>query len=239
MILSYTSGGNITFIMFDATIREEDQTAATVSEYHVEKGSDVADNVRPELDTVTMDVCVTDTPIAVPTSNTDGVSGGVAPKQLNVAQRLDLPISIPGVGAALRGAGSLDRIVTQSVQVLQFNGELHRVRSVHEDLRKLVKDATLVNLQSPRRTYTDFLITRVTAPYSAADGSSRTFTVAMKQVQFVESQVVAVKVTSGLAKQGKGPQPPKDPTQAESFLHDGKREGVKKAWENGKKRVGL
>ncbi len=193
MIVSYLAGGALVSIEFDATLREEHSGATTITRYNVETGSKPTDHARSENPRVTFDVIVSDTPVKVPKTNRDGVDGGFSNLEINTPERISIPRLLPGVGAI----ASLipPHNVTTAVQVLNFDGEMHRTRSVHDELQLLRESATLLNLSSPLKEYTDMLIETVTAPRTAADGSCITFTVVCSKIRFVDSEVVAVKNT--------------------------------------------
>lgn len=210
MIISWTAGGTLTVLQVDVTVRESHTAAASISDYHVETGSNNTDNDRPESDVITADVFVTNTPIAMPTSNTDGVTGGFAPLQLAVPTRIQLPITVPGIGAALAGAGLLDQVTIQNANTLQFTGQLNRVKSVYNDLYDLLKSATLFNIDTPLRAYTNLLMQTLVTPRDATTGDACTFTITAKQVTFADSEIVTVVNNPGKAK-AKGPKPAQVP----------------------------
>lgn len=201
MILSYLAGGSLVLIEFDATIREEHTGVTTVTEYHVERGADVADHARPENDRITCDVVVSNTPIRVPTTNTDGVSGGFGPQPLSVPTITHLPKLLPGVGFA----ESLipQSIETTAVEVLSFDGTMNRIQSVFNELTLLRKSTTLVNISTPIREYVDMVVRSVTAPRTSGDGSCVTFTFVATEIHFVDSEIVAVKADA-VKKKSKG-----------------------------------
>lgn len=222
MIVSYLAGGGLVTIEFDATMREQHESRTTVTEYHVERGANPADHARPENDHFTADVCVTNTPIRVPATNRDGVDGGFTSVDLHTESIPNPPRILPGVGLI---AGFLPRgSDTTAVQVLNFDGAMNRVQSIYNELHLLETTSTLVNISTPLREYSDMLIRQITAPRSAADGSSITFSFTAAAVRFVDSETVAVKADT-TAKKQKGPQPPKvtDPKDKESALNAGGR----------------
>src|SRR5258707_82000 len=98
MILSYEAGGALVTIEFDSTIREEHHGTTTVTEHAVEKGANISDHARPELDRITCDVIVSNTPIRSPNTNTDGVTGQFQLSELKTSSAQQFPRVLPGVG---------------------------------------------------------------------------------------------------------------------------------------------
>jgi hypothetical protein len=204
MIISHLAGGALVTIEVDATIREEHAGTTTITEYHVERGADVADHARPENDRITCDVVVTNTPIKVPTTNTDGVRGGFSSKDLNTPAFTRVPKVLPGVGLVESFIPPHNQ--TTAVQVLSFDGEMNRKQSVHNELELLRTSTTLVNISTSLREYTDMVLRSVTAPWGPSDGSSITFTFVATSIRFADSEIVAVKADS-VKKHSKGVKP--------------------------------
>lgn len=230
MIVSYLAGGSLVTIEFDATMREGHESHTTVTEYHVERGANPADHARPENDKFTADVCVTNTPIRVPATNRNGVNGGFSSVDLHTETIPNFPRVLPGVGLA---ASFLPRgSDTTAVEVLNFNStdafRMDRVQVIYNELHRLETESVLVNISTPLREYSDMLLRQLTAPRSAADGSSMTFSFTAAAVRFVDSEIVAVKADV-TAKKQKGPQPAKEttPQDKESVAFAGEHGGVK------------
>lgn len=201
MILSYLAGGALVFIEVDATVREEHFGATTVTEYHVERGSDVADHARPENRRITCDVVVTDTPIKVPATNRGGIDGAVLVTPIETRSITHLPHILPGIGIVETFLPQ--RSQTTMVEVLNFVGTMRRVQSVFNELDLLRDSATLVNISTPLCEYHDLVIRTLSAPRGPADGSSITFTFTATEIRFVDSEIVAVKADS-VKKQSNG-----------------------------------
>lgn len=62
-------------ILFDAVLREVHSASATVSEHAVDSGANVADHVRPELDRLSLEFVVSNTPVRQPDTHMDGAQG--------------------------------------------------------------------------------------------------------------------------------------------------------------------
>lgn len=213
MILSYSAGGSVVFIEFDATLKESVRDRVTVTRHHVEVGADVADHARPGLDSIEVDVFVSNTPINSPKTNTDGVVGAVAPLLLQIPARVQLPISLPGVGAVLTGIGALDTVSTQKVNILQFDGEMNRIRSIYNELKLLSDSSTLVNVSMGLREYTNMVIESISTMRTVKDGAAQVFSLVMNGIRFVDSKIVAVSAGTNQSKTTKGVKPGKTTEQ--------------------------
>ncbi len=225
MILSYLAGGSLVFIEFDATMKEDPVGATTVSEYHVETGADIADHARTELDRVSFDVIVSNTPVRVPATNRDGVDGGFALEGVTVETITQFPRILPGVGLItdLLPHGSTNVMF----EVLKFDGTMDRTRSVYNELRLLQTTSTLVNFSTHLREFVNMTITNLSAPRNAADGTCVTFSFSAKEIRFVDSEVTSISGTDLKAKQ-KGPKPAADASagQKRSVLQAVNKSGV-------------
>lgn len=67
--------GELRSLDTDAVLREGSTRIAEVTENPVERGADVSDHIRPKTDTLILEFIITNTPIRVPETNADGVSG--------------------------------------------------------------------------------------------------------------------------------------------------------------------
>lgn len=201
LTITYDAG----FIEFDATLTETHPTANVITEHPVEKGVNVTDHVRPEVDRVQIDVYVTNTPIRVPRTNLDGASGGVAPLDLTVPSSTELPIAIPGVGAALKGAGLLNGTTTVRATTLQFD-DFDRVSSIFHELNTIRESATLITISTSLREYENFVIQSIVVPRQTGEGTAAHFQIEARQLRFVTTQTVAApKQPVGAAKLNRGP----------------------------------
>lgn len=150
-------------LTFDATVRDAHVSAALVTEHPVERASNISDHVRSELDRVSLEVVVSDTPIVAPTDHNDGVTG-----------------STQGVVAG-----------DAKAQVLVFTGGMNRARSVYEELLELMGAGTRVNLFTSLREYEGMVLKLVSPVRQADSGSSLVATIELVQFNVVDSQIVA------------------------------------------------
>jgi hypothetical protein len=247
--ISYLAGNSLVSIEFDATVRELHTSSVTLTEHPVEKGANISDHVRPELTHLTCEALVTNHPIRLPRTNMQGVSGrvqaldlawrigeeSVRKTRLEIPKRTEIPIGVPLVGALITQADLLDGTEVREVdglvftpgpdgaaaQVLQFDGEFDRVRSVYEELLTLQASATLLTVNTSIKEYDNLILQNLTAPREIKDGASITFTFDLREIRFATTQTVKVsadKKRQPAAKTNLGAKPT-EPVERRSLLH--------------------
>lgn len=156
-------------ILFDATARDSHESTATITEHPVEEGANISDHVRKDLDRVSLEVIVSNTPIVAPKDHTDGVVGDIKSVQLTGPNGENLA----------------------RAQVLVFDGGLGRVRSVYEELLDLMARGVRVTLITSLREYEGMAISAVSPVREAKTGDSLTAGVDLQQMIVVSSEIVA------------------------------------------------
>lgn len=170
--ISFTlADGQLQSIIVDATVRELHEASAEVTEHPIEVGANVSDHIRANLDSVTLDVVVSNEPIRQPESQMDGVT----------SRQQGLEIRDPTTG-----------IILAKANVLVFDGDFDRVRTVYEELLRLRTTGTVVGILTSLREYSSMVIRRVAPIREAATGDSLRATVEARQIRIVSSEVVDV-----------------------------------------------
>lgn len=162
--------GQLQSIMFDAVTRDAHESSATVTEHPVEEGANISDHVRPDLDRVTLEAVVSNTPVGIPTTQMEGVEGRQA---------------------GLEIVDSVTNIVLAKASVLVFDGEIDRVRTVYEELLRLEKAGVIVGIVTSLREYENMLIRRVSPIREASTGNALFVTVEATEIRIATSEVVA------------------------------------------------
>lgn len=106
--------------------------------------------------------------------------------------------------------------------VLQFSGEVNRVKSVYDEIEAIIDNVRLVDLVGGLRDYDDMILENLSVPRSGKDGESITFTFDAKHITFAEIQTTAApQKTHKRTKRGaKGAKEVKKPSkERESFAH--------------------
>ncbi len=155
-------------LTFDATVREAPESTATITEHPIEEGADISDHVRKDLDRISLQVVVSDTPIVNPADHNDGSQGSIQSVQLSGQE------------------GELTR-----AQVLVFDGGVTRVRSVYEELLDLMGNGTRVRVMTRLRELEDMVVKRVSPIREADSGDSLVATLELQQISVVSSEIVA------------------------------------------------
>lgn len=173
--LAIVAFDNVNSISHDAT--------AEVAEHPVEKGSNIADHVRPLPRMLTIEWYITNTPII------DIGRGGVSPATLR-APVYNPPgfLEQPTPGALFR-LGNEAHPVNVTVNVLQFPDPFDRIRETHSILEDLRARKQSVSVVTDVETYTDMAITSVSLPRKERGGA--TFTLIFKQITVVSNATVA------------------------------------------------
>ena len=154
--------GSLNLIDFDAAIGEQHNVSAIVTEHPVANGASIVDHIRPNQDTLSIDVFITDTPV-----NLD-----VAPVEKQTFPKF--------------GAEDI-RIVNG-----EFSGKFKRVERTYDQLRKLVRSGVFVDVHTSVRHYKNMLISDLSAPRTAGTGTAVVFTIELRQVRLVSSKEVSV-----------------------------------------------
>jgi hypothetical protein len=185
-------------VEFDAVVRETHNSSVTVTSHPVEKGSNINDHVRPEPLKLSIEACVSDTPIVEPATQTDGIRGSHTNESLTVQYS---QIVAPGV--------RLPGQQTIAFEALRFDGTLKRVRNVYKDLQEIQADGALCSVRTHGengiRDYDEMLIVSISAPRSAESGTSVAFSIEMQQVRIVETRKVKPAPKKALKKKGQKP----------------------------------
>src|SRR5258706_15116654 len=87
MIITFERDGRMQEIEFDAVVREVHGKTATATEHNVEKGSNISDHVRPGADTLSVEACVSNTPLKLPRTQNRGATAQNATQQVTVQGR--------------------------------------------------------------------------------------------------------------------------------------------------------
>lgn len=213
-----------TILYFDAVTSEAAEHTATVTEHPVEQGANVADHVRDGLDTVTLEVLVSNTP----TQDINGLYGGsIESVTLNVP-KFDRPTPLtPGglMGAGIDAVkGLLNPQDPWKAQVLTFSSKFNAVKDVMAMLDDWKKSGLVGSVITGWKLYPSVVITRVAPARQASTGDAATFSLEFKEIRVVESKLITAPVPTqarGMIKKPKGRQPTsfvRDPKPKKSIL---------------------
>jgi|SRR6185312_3579260 len=202
-------------ISFDSTISENHEATADVTEHPVELGSNIADNVKQNPASLTLEVYMTLTPI-VPGGPGAGV---VIPQLLQFPTYIPPLAPTPGALFNLIGSGltALSQMVFGPpppivVQVLQFPTQFDPIKLTHTALLDLWSRGQTMSVVTSVKTYDTMVLVNVSLPRTEPGGA--TFTLNFKQIRTVTSATVAAPKPAqkrGQPNQAKGSQSTSDP----------------------------
>jgi len=156
--------GEVKTLDVDALMREGNTGTSELTENPIELGADVTDHIRDKSDALTLEFVITNTPLRVPTSHMQGITGSV--------RKVDTK--------------------NGNVVALAFDSQFDRVKAVYDDLSRVRKAGLLWRIESPVRVYEDFLIETLAYARDNKTGDAATFILGMKRARFVSTRVVAI-----------------------------------------------
>lgn len=226
-------GGNMKSLYFDVVTEEAQVLATKITEHPVEAGPDVADHMRRELDMITLEVFVSNTPVY----DVNSRGGKVVPVELKV-EKYEAPLEFtPGSlysaagGALKKGITALTDAITGGnserkniATVMKFGTEFDAIGDTLTLLRGIRGTSQLVDVMLPSRIYQDMALTNIEVRRNAGTGEGATFSLEFKELRKVKVSLVAAPTpTEPRAKpaQKKGAKDPKDieaPPRKKSLL---------------------
>lgn len=151
-------------LAFDVVTQEIHTMKNSITEHPVEKGANVTDHVRAEVDNITLDVFVSNSPI----------------KRI---ERLHQ-------GDESGDTSTLDLGNGRSASVYTQDNPVDNVSEMFRALRALRDTAELVHVITPLWDYADMVIREVSVPRTSAEGNGAKMTIDLKQVRLVEVRLV-------------------------------------------------
>lgn len=152
----------------DTTKTRGFELAAEVTEFPVESGSAIADNIRPVNGTISIEGIISNSPLDLPSTQMEGVT------QVTASQTL------PG------GDGSTKATLTT------WSGPFDRRRACDTVLAALVSSGTPVRLTTSLRTLENLAITRYKVDESVETGQALPVVLEFKALRIATTQRVAV-----------------------------------------------
>lgn len=174
--------GQSLIVTFDLTVSEGHESTSEVTEHPVEQGSNIADNIRQNPQTLTLEMFVTNAPIE------DLGRGAVS--TLDIVIPHYTPPAAPSLGALLGIIEDpIPGPVDVRIQVLNFPQPFDRVKEVHGTLLDLWNAGATMSAVTSVRTYDTMVLTGVSMPRTEPGGA--TFTLSLKQIRTVTTSTVA------------------------------------------------
>lgn len=166
---------------------------STATDNPVESGADVSDHVKKELDTVTLEVFVSNTPV-YDWNDRGGATGKI---KLSVTEYKAPLAPTPGavfaaVGGAVKGAvASLlgTGAKEYAAEVLKWNTPFDAIAETLAVLEKLKDDVQLVDVVIPSRLHEDMFLESINVERNGSSGESATFNLGFKKIRKVEVKI--------------------------------------------------
>lgn len=164
---------NVNSLEFDAVLNEGHGSTITVTENPVEDGADVTDHVEVKPKTFTLDAVVSNDPITLQSALLGNVTSALG--------------NIPAPVKQISSFG-----VSKIAGFLLDNDSKNRTRDAYTILRSLQDNRILVSIVTQLTTYSNMIITNISAPRTQASGGGITFSLTFQEVRIVSSATVAL-----------------------------------------------
>lgn len=195
------NGGSTRTLRFDAILSESHQFSADVTEYAVEKGSNISDNARATLDRVRLDVFVSNSPThGLDLVQSSDLGSGSVTRGKENGVSLDVPEYeaplAPTPGAVFGAIGGLINSLLGGkkeyrASVLTFDTAFSAVSRTYYELDQLRKNGQLVKIITPMWDHSDMVLVNVEMNRDPGTGDSGQFSLEFKQMRVVETKQVA------------------------------------------------
>lgn len=199
-----------TSLFFDVVEKEGIKLTSTATEHPVEEGADVSDHVRSNLDTVTLDIFVSNAPVRDVNSIWNGQVAGL---ELKVPKKEKPLVPMPGalMGAALDAiAAAIDGPEEWKAIVLQFPEKFDNVAFILNTLIDWKERGVVGKVITTHRTFESVYITGIEMNRDATTGDGAPITIELKEIRLVEARMVTAPTpteTRGKTMKSKGRQP--------------------------------
>jgi hypothetical protein len=195
VLLAFTANDNDYVIVLDASISEQHAVASDITEHNVETGSAVNDHIRPRQPTVRIQGLITNTPITKQLPAQQGYSAN------------QLTGNFSGTVQPVQGQNPVTGQSFSATQSLQFPNGFNRVKDVAEALYAAQAAGVLVFVSTSLATYENMGIESIDIPREAALGQVLKFGIALKHINYVDTQTVATQTAPQASKKRKGSKP--------------------------------
>lgn len=224
--IAYTpKGGGPKTLQFDAVTNVTHIQKATATEHKVEKGANISDHIRKELDEVSFDAIISNEPVQ--DMNDHGQS--VSSEELNY-EHAKRPFSFTPGGIIAGVSNLIDDVLGSAarskVNVKRYSKGGNYVSEMHAELVKIQTTGQLCEIITEDRTYDGMALLSVELKKSPETGTAGTFALEWKKIQQVEVKIVtAPKPTEprGNKPKAKGSQsatPAPEPKKSKSTLKE-------------------
>ena len=202
--IQYTNGADYT-LSFDAIMSVTHVRKATPTEHAVEKGANISDHIKQELDTVSFDAVISNEP----TRDTNDHGMYFSEEELQYAQAKGPSPLNPG-GLLVAGVNALGSLATGptdarvKVGVKRFKKEGNYVSEMFQELVKIMQSAQLCEVITTDWNYENMALISVDLKRKPEEGTAGIFALEFRRVRVVDVAIVpAPKVTQPRANKPK------------------------------------
>lgn len=211
--------------MFDIDEQETHDLQNVITEHPVETGIDISDNVRPQLRRFTVEGFVTDSPLftnpgIVDSSSFVSVELQIPAYPLQISEAALIEAGVSAIGSAIFGKPKTHATL---LKLDRSTDSASRKKAVYDALDDARINARVCQVFTKLFTYKNMVIEQITVTRAPDDGNGATFTVTLKEIQFVSSDVVDAPQpaeTSGQIKNASGSKNGKDDDAKKAALKD-------------------
>lgn len=225
-----------TDLHFDAVLTETTTHTARVTTHPVEDGPDITDHIKDELDSIDLEVFVTNQPIK---DVNNLYSGAYETEPIEVVRKepaiqgvtLDVPKYRPvpvTPGALMQTIGNAitdaladatvaqvrgkteDQTLSAAISVLKWPTKFNAVQDTVNQLVEWKKKGVIGSAITPWKTFPSVVITKVSTLRNAPQGDGATVAITLQEIRLVESKLVTAPVPTeprGHTIKNKGRQP--------------------------------
>lgn len=202
-VISWSDGAlqSVT-IRFDAISVIEHQLSAQVVTHKVEAGADIADHIRPERPTVTVEARISNTPLfsnsgVVMRNNVAAPIGSYRP--VTLAKSPVTPRVPVYLGVTDLARNSFDKALPiTSVDGLVFDNLESRVREVTEALTDALNNKRLLSVSDEASDYDNMAIESRVITRTAEGGKACIISLQLRQVEFATTSTVDAPISAEL-----------------------------------------
>lgn len=185
-------------LYFDAVTDESQALTTTITEHPVEDGPNVADHQRRDLDVVTLEVFVSNSPVY----DVNSRGGKVVPVELKI-EKYEAKFNFTP-GAVFKSLDVVKGAISDALfgeekyvaTIMKFGEEFDAVSDTLLLLRGIRNTGQLVDVMLPARIYQDMALTKIEVHRTAQTGDGATFSLEFRELRKVKASIVQAPTAS-------------------------------------------
>jgi hypothetical protein len=185
--IAWTGADGQTYnVSLDATLSQVHESANTVTEHPVESGANMSDHIRPDLDTLSLEGVISNTPVYLPADNIDGARETDVEVE-GVASGVRIPL--PVIGSLV---GNIPTSPTPKGVVRGFEPAFDRIGACYAALLTLHNEGVLCRVVTHVRIYESMAIRRLGVTLSPETGHALPLSMEFVQIRIGSTEEVPV-----------------------------------------------